>query len=72
MQHELEYLYAVVVLTGVDPARAGYLVRRGRIVIIGIRADKVEVSQLSGSAMTTMEFSMPPPRELPAAPRLEH
>ena len=59
MTAELGDLYAVEVLNGIDPARAGYPVRRGRIVILGARTDQVQISQLNLAAATLMEDRMP-------------
>ena len=59
MKDELADVYTIVITSGLDPSRAGYPVRRERILLLGARVDQVSVTGLNSTAMAMMEDSMP-------------
>jgi len=59
MTDELGDLYTIVILSGLDPSRAGYPVRRKRILVLGARTDQVSASGIHSSAGALLDNGMP-------------
>lgn len=59
MTDELGDLYTIVVLSGLDPSKAGYPVRKKSILVLGARTDQESASGLHSSAGALLDNSMP-------------
>ena len=58
MNDELRGLYLIVITPALDPSRAGYPVRRQRILILGARVNQVRETGLRSSADALIDNSM--------------
>ena len=58
MKDELADAYTIVITSGLEPCKAGYPVRRKRVLMMGARADQVIESSLRDCTQTLMNNSM--------------
>ena len=58
MKDELADAYTIVITSGLEPCKAGYPVRRQRVLMMGARADQVIESSLRDCTQTLMNNSM--------------